>query len=290
MAKKEIAPIRCEPDLVRDRWHRYKIGDEPVFRSVTTVIGKMDKPALIHWSSRLIATTVRDLVLSLETADEAQVDDVHRKLTNVEFLKSIPDEQKGARGDIGTKFHIIAERFGRHEEVNLTAFEPEIQYRARGLLKLMQLTKPVIRWIEFPAIHRSEVPEERWAGTGDNLWEVDFGDGLGHCMTLLDYKTSESLYIKEGRDKNIYPIEHALQLWGLSSCQTIYDTNRMVEVPMPEIKRHAVVDIKSNSIRVWTWTMHELYGKVFRGLSALHALEALSFEPKGILIHEGELN
>lgn len=167
------------------------------FWSVTTIIGALDKPALVQWSA-------------IETAKAAvdQLDIVQARL-NREGRDSAIDYLKGARfrrpggqrtaADLGTAVHEACESYA------LTGVRPQVDEEVRPFLRQFD------RFLnEYqPTYTATEVtvysPKYGYAGTADAFVVID---GL---RLIVDYKTSRESYDWKGNPKGPYP-EVALQL------------------------------------------------------------------------------
>lgn len=165
--------------------------------SVTTIIGALDKPALVHWSA-------------IETAKAAvdQLDVVQARIRN-EGRDSAVDYLKGARfrrppgqrsaAELGTAVHAACETYA------LSGMRPDVDAEVRPFLvqfdRFLQEFQPKYIATEVTVYH----PEFGYAGTADGFMEID---GM---PLIVDYKTSRDTYDARGNPKGPYP-EVALQL------------------------------------------------------------------------------
>lgn len=272
-----------QPEMIRDRWHRYELAGQPFYPSVTTCIGKLDKPALKYWYSGLVADFVVAQMARLDGPfeDENQRNQTLKEVWDIlrdrDKLKGVPDMEKEEKADFGTKFHLIAERYGRGEPVKLDQFDEDIQTRGARLLKFFQQHRVKPYLVEFPVMNDTY----HYAGTPDLLCGAEFNDGLGYCLTLIDYKTGESGYdVREGKKKQFYPLEHGLQLNALAHGEFYYDTQDQEKRPLPPIERLVVVSAKKETLKAWSWPRDpRLFASFVAGLTH-YETEAAKIEPR----------
>lgn len=165
--------------------------------SVTTIIGAIDKPALVQWAA-------------IETAKAAvdHADIVASRLRNegrdsaIEYLKNArfrrPKGERTAK-DLGTAVH------GAVEQWALSGIRPDVDAEVapfvRQFGRFLAEYRPMFVATEVTVYH----PEMGYAGTADAFIEID-----GRRF-IIDYKTSRDTYDGQGKLKGPYP-EVALQL------------------------------------------------------------------------------
>lgn len=218
-------------------------GDER-FWSVTTIIGALDKPALVQWSA-------------IETAKAAvdHLDVVQARLRNegrdsaIEFLKGArfrrPPGQRTA-ADLGTAVHAACESYA------LTGIRPDVDDEVRPFLrqfdKFLDEYQPSYVATEVTVYH----PTYGYAGTADAFMRI------GDRTVIVDYKTSRDSFDWKGNPKGPYP-EVALQLaaYRYASMAAVWRARRMEQqrrryyllsdaekaaaVPVPEVDGGVVV-------------------------------------------------
>jgi hypothetical protein len=171
-------------------------GDDR-FWSVTTIIGALDKPALVHWSA-------------IETAKAAVdgIDIVQSRLRNegrdsaIDYLKGArfrrPPGQRGA-AELGTAVHAACEQYA------LTGTRPDVDGEVAPFVvqfdRFLQEFQPRYVATEVTVYE----PEYSYAGTSDAFLNID---GM---RLIVDYKTSRESFDAKGNPKGPYP-EVALQL------------------------------------------------------------------------------
>lgn len=188
----------------------YQIGPEPEdvkkanpddqrFWSVTTIIGTLDKPALVYWASDMTARAAiddQDIWLPMAKKDPTEA---HRWLTGARFRK--PAGQTRSAAELGTAVHSAIETY------TLTGIKPDLEPDDEVVPYLDQFD----RWAQRfqPEYQAAEVtvyhPEYGYAGTCDAFLTVD------GVRFIADYKTTRKSYDSKGKPTGPYP-EVALQL------------------------------------------------------------------------------
>ena len=171
--------------------------DDERMWSVTTIIGALDKPALLYWAAEQTATCAVD---QLDTV-RAMVKDGDRADT-IKWLRDARFRRpKGERtaAELGTAVHEACEQFA------LTGTRPEVDPDVAPFLDQFD------RWCQkfSPTYEAAEVtvysPRYGYAGTCDAFLSVD------GVRFIVDYKTSKKSYDARGKATGPYP-EVALQL------------------------------------------------------------------------------
>lgn len=187
----------------RDRYHRYEILDGATWRrvpGVTTVIGALEKPALVPWAARIqqeadIETAWRlySGPLSMERPDKESFAERFRELAGKE-----KEHQKALReaGELGTDLHALIETWCKRrmgEKVADQEIKHERAYYVYAGFETWAASvdlDPIA--IEAPVYSVAH----SYAGTLDLLALVS------GRLTLLDWKTSPRVY-PEMRLQNI---------------------------------------------------------------------------------------
>jgi hypothetical protein len=171
-------------------------GDER-FWSVTTIIGVLDKPALVQWSAIETAKAAVDNLDIVQSRIQREGRD-----SAIEYLKGARFRRAGGQrtaADLGTAVHEACESYA------LTGIRPQVDDEVRPFLRQFD------RFLDQfqPSYIATEVtvysPTYGYAGTLDAVVEVD---GI---KAVIDYKTSRESYDWKGNPKGPYP-EVALQL------------------------------------------------------------------------------
>lgn len=253
------------PELVRDRWHRYKIGDSEPFPSVTACTKKLSNEGLLYWAAGQVADYVVDIHQEIiNNSDKPElVGDLLGKLGDRDTLKGVPFSNRDKKASEGTRVHIIAHAFATEQPIRLDVFDSATKPKAERLLDLLNAYRPKFHYAEFPAFNHTHY----YAGTGDWIAELDLQDGYGPVLTLGDWKTSDSLYEPRPGKRAIYPIEHAMQLMALAKCEQIYNTEAGPDespwIPMPKIERICTGHITATGAAFWVWPMLPEYFTAF---------------------------
>lgn len=167
--------------------------------SVTTLIGVLDKPALVYWSA---TETAKAAVTAWKTwtamAKEAGPDEAIKWLSNARFRKPAGTTRTAA--ELGTAVHAAI------EEYSLRGTRPHVDDEIRPFLESFD------RWAQQfqPEYQAAEVtvysPDRGYAGTCDAFLTLD------GVRFIADYKTARESWEKDGTTpKRAYP-EVALQL------------------------------------------------------------------------------
>ncbi|MDE2096423.1 MAG: PD-(D/E)XK nuclease family protein [Patescibacteria group bacterium] len=165
--------------------------------SVTTIIGALDKPALVYWSAEETAKAAIRIAGSLparitEDGEEAVI----KYLRDARF-QSI----KGRRtaNELGTAVHAACEEYA------LTGIKPQVDDEVQPFLDRfdawLDIWQPVYEAVETSVYS----PKFGYAGTLDAIMRID------GQLVMADYKTSRESTDKQGKPKRPYP-EVALQL------------------------------------------------------------------------------
>lgn len=165
--------------------------------SVTTILGALDKPALVYWAATETAkaAVARANTLKARIAEDGP-DAVIKSLENARFSR--PDGQRSA-AELGTAVHAACESYA------LTGIRPDVDGEVRPFLDRFD------GWLdEFqPSYQATEVMvfngQYGYAGTCDGFLTVD------GVRLIIDYKTSRKSANARGEATGPYP-EVALQL------------------------------------------------------------------------------
>lgn len=171
-------------------------GDER-FHSVTTVIGVLDKPALMYWAAEQTAIAAVDQASYLNRRIEAEGrETVIKELRDARFKK--PKTGRSA-ADRGTAVHDAC------EQLALTGVWPEVDEEIRPYVemadRLMQNLQPKFLAAECAVYNRTYGV----AGTADGICEID------GRKVIFDWKTTQNDTDSRGKLTGPYP-EHSLQL------------------------------------------------------------------------------
>jgi hypothetical protein len=208
--------------LVRDARHRYSWNGGPWYPSVTTILGIKNKPALVGWAKReTAACAVRNLAMLTRMAEAGGPG------AAIEWLKRIPDFQRDASADLGSRVHAVAEALARREPVELAEdVRPFVTAYRRDFLDAF-----APRFIAVEAMVCS--PRYEYGGTADAFVEIE-GE-----IWLLDYKTGTG----------VYP-DSALQLGALARAQFIGRTGDPTQYPVPPATRFGILHIRPEGARL----------------------------------------
>lgn len=211
-------------------WHTPKHeyfwnGDGP-YPSVTTVLGIIDKPALVGWAKR---ETAECAIRNLEILEVMRRNGGDRAA--VEWLKGIPDYQRDQAAARGTRVHAAAEAYGRGVELDV---EPEDMPFVDAYRRFLVDYNVVPIVAEVGVIGRT--PYGPYGGTLDLIAELDWPEPDGPHVrrrALLDLKTSKGTYK-----------ETALQLAGYGGAQWCGFAGDPTPYEIPAVDVYGVVHIR----------------------------------------------
>lgn len=230
---KGMDPIDVEPD-----------PEDLRYWSVTTIIGALDKPALVHWSA---IETAKAAVNSATTWQAILESDGEQAA--VDYLKGArfrrPRGQRSA-AELGTEVHAACEQYA------LSGTRPDTDDEVSPFVdqfdRFLQEFQPEYQATEVTVYS----PTYGYAGTCDGFLTID-GQRL-----IIDYKTSRDSTDARGKAKGPYP-EVALQLAAYRYAELaavwrprrmeqwrrryylLSQTEREVGVPVPEVDAGAVI-------------------------------------------------
>lgn len=165
--------------------------------SVTTIIGALDKPALIYWSAEQTALAAVNERAAWAQMANSRPDDAIEWLKNARFRRA-----PGARSatDLGTAVHAAVETYA------VTGVRPEVDDEIRPFLDQfdgwLQRFSPSYQAVEVTVFS----PTYGIAGTCDGFLIVD------GTRFIIDYKTSAKSFDKKGKPTGPYPEQAGLQL------------------------------------------------------------------------------
>ncbi len=169
------------------------------YPSVTTILGMLDKPALIDWAARMVVENLKEneevLIQAAKSGDKYAV---------VDLLDKSKDAYKRARdkaAGTGTMVHKAIENytimgiepdFDKTEESQMvkSGFEAYLEWADRNHVKFLK--------------NEIELCDEiiGYAGTADGVCEIN------GSLYLIDFKTSKGIY-----DEHKYQISAYKQAW-----------------------------------------------------------------------------
>lgn len=173
------ATLIPEVGLFRDEKHRYYWNGGPPMIGVTTGIDPADdKEGLIGWAKREVAAcSLRNFDFLQDLVSRGGIDNA------IGWLSRIPDFQRDAAGDIGTRVHILAEQISRGAEVEV----PEEQRLfVEAYRRFLVDYEPVFESLEQKVCSLTH----QYGGTYDAIASIN------GRRTIIDYKTSKSLQPK----------------------------------------------------------------------------------------------
>ena len=240
--------------------------------SVTTIIGVLDKPALIYWASAEAA----DCAIHNERTWKAMLHDDGEEAA-IKYIRDArfrrPKDQRSA-AELGTAVHAACEEYA------LTGTRPQVDDEVRPFLD--QFDEWLYKW--QPTYEAAEMtvyhPDYGYAGTGDAIVTID---GM---RLFLDYKSTRKSFDTRGEQTKPYP-EVGLQLaaYRYAKFAAAWNARRFEKfrrryyllspeevstgVPVPEVDDGMVIHITPEHV-----TMHPVRCDEQTFESFLHVLEA----------------
>lgn len=214
--------------------------------SATTIIGCLDKPALLYWSAEQTAKAAVGSARSLPARiDEEGADAVVKWLRDARFRRT-PGERSAA--DLGTAVHEACEQFA------LTGTRPDVDDDVAPFLdqfdEWCQAFQPSYQAVETTVYN----PSRGYAGTCDAFLTID------GVRFIADYKSSKKSFDNRGNPTSPYP-EVALQLAAYRHAEMaaiwrprrmekfrrryylLSEAEREMAVPVPEVDTGLVIHI-----------------------------------------------
>lgn len=256
-----VADLSMPPGAFMTSDHRYYFNGEGPVPSVTTVIGLMEKPAVMAWAKKNVARaalrhsgTIREML-----ADTGE-DDV------INFLVREADRERDTAAKLGSGVHLLADMASRNAlrgpVAGTTAFqvsEQEMPYLAafRGFLGRYGASNIVssekIVWSEngYAGTYDllMQMPCYNDCGGPDGGQTVGVKDGKGCAIPdlwLIDIKTS----------KGYYP-EYGLQLAAYRWADSIILPGDPGVYPMPQVQRTGVLHLRPDQYPDTGWRLVE---------------------------------
>jgi hypothetical protein len=214
--------------------------------SVTTVIGCLDKPALVYWAADMTAqAAINDADVWQPMAAKDSIE-AHRWLTGARFRK--PAGQTRTAAELGTAVHAAIEDYtltGKRGDVDAEVLPYMDQFD-----QWAQRFQPVYQAAEVTVYD----PEFGIAGTCDAFLTVD------GVRFIADYKTTRKSFDTKGKPTGPYP-EVALQLAAYRHAKLaavwrprrieqfrrryylLGEAERAAAVPVPEVDAGMVIHI-----------------------------------------------
>jgi ATP-dependent exoDNAse (exonuclease V) beta subunit len=271
-------------------------GDQRLW-SVTTIIGCLDKPALLYWTAEETAKAAIASLRSLEVRIEEEGQDaVVKWLRDARFRRP---KNRLSNASLGTCAHTACERYA------LTGHRPDLSELA-GIIQAEGLTDPlgihaeaaVISkmldrfdgWLQHftPIYDATEVvvyhPIYGYAGQTDAFLRID------GTRFIVDYKTSRDSFDGKGNPKTPYP-EVSLQLAAYRYAESaavwrprrterfrrryylLSDAERDRAVPVPQVDGGLVIQLTPDHCEAWPVRCDTVIHEAF-----LYVLEAARWQ------------
>lgn len=246
MSKPELAQFAKQDGTGRAYKHPFRKrfdGSPQLSPSVTTVLGLVDKPALIQWAAD------RTLDWAIENASLLFVKDEEAARRWGRYRWS---DVRDERAEVGTGIHETI------ESIHTGAWNyPPLDDEQRRIMeqwdKLNERYTITPLKSEFTVWASMDKIDYDWAGTADGLWNItDNKTGESWENVVIDLKTS----------KNTWP-EHWLQLAALRNADAVMvkkDDGTWVEEELPAGDGTAIIHLREDKFSVTVEDDKELIG------------------------------
>jgi len=216
--------------LHRDAKHFYSWNGDPAVPGITSIIGVLDKPALVGWAKRetAIAAVRNWKTVAQMVADQPPIEDQLSYHPAVAYLKATPGYQRDAAANAGTIVHAIAEAIAKGEE---PVIPDEYEGFARSFIRdFIEKHQPKFHplYVEYMVYHEGDDVVLPYGGTGDLICRID------DEVWCIDNKTNAS---------GVYP-ETGLQLAAARWAKFIGRPDDPKRYALPKVDRCGVLWIR----------------------------------------------
>lgn len=241
-------------------------GDDLTLWSVTTIIGVIDKQALLYWAAEMTAEAAIDNQATWRgmLSDRGRAEAV-KWLRDARFRRP---KTKLSATELGTTVHALAEEYALtgtrpgpdHIADLITGCGPGANVESETRL-ITRMLDQFDAWLQkfTPSYQATEVctysPTFGWAGTADAFMTID------GFRTITDYKSSREALDSQGKPRTPYPEQVGLQLaayrhgefaavWRPRRMEKfrrryylLSESERAMAVPVPEVDGGLVIQI-----------------------------------------------
>lgn len=250
-------------------------ADDLTLWSVTTIIGALDKPALLYWAAEQSANAAIDAVNTWQ----AMLEDEGRDAA-VKWLRDARFRQPKTRlsaASLGTVTHKVCETYALTGTKPDKDFVTELVIHEGGaqvdidteVTTVGHMLNQFDNWLHRfqPAYQATEVcvysPTYGYAGQADGFLTID------GVRFIIDYKTSREPFDSRGNLKTPYPEQVGLQLAAYRNAEgaAVWRPRRMekfrrryyllsaeerdMAVPVPEVDTGLVIQISTESCEAY---------------------------------------
>jgi ATP-dependent exoDNAse (exonuclease V) beta subunit len=246
-------------------------ADDVSLWSVTTIIGALDKPALMYWAAQQTAEAAIDSHGTWQAmVEESGRDEAAKWLRDARFRSP---KTKLSAADLGTATHKVCETYAltgtRPDRDFITELVTQKGGRQLDVKSEVDTVDKMLNqfdgWLQrfTPSYQATEVtvysPTYGYAGQADGFLTID------GVRFLIDYKTTRDPYDSRGKLKTPYPEQVALQLSAYRHAEhaavwrprrfekfrrryyLLSATERELAVPVPEVDTGLVIQLSPES-------------------------------------------
>lgn len=220
------------------RGHGYRIDGAKV-PGVTTVIGTLDKPALVKWAARTAAER------AVNEWDELSAMPLTQRLERIQYGARDVTREAALRG---TQIHDLGDKLHRGAEVDVP---PEHVGPVEAYAKFLDAWEIEPIASETPCANLTH----GYAGTGDLWCRIGVRDNM---TALVDIKTGKGVYDETGLQLSAYRNSEIIQ------------PEAGVEIPTPPVGLVYVAHVLPDAVRMLPITADERVFRTFLYLLAVY--------------------
>jgi hypothetical protein len=235
----EADPAAIRVGLTRDAAHIYRWDGGYGVPGCTSVVGVLDKSApLVGWAKReTAASAIRNLGMLQDMVGKGGAEAAQK------WLSQIPDYQKDASADLGTRVHALAEASAKGEPVDKA--DADVLGHLENYLRWQRDARPQYLGVEYMVYSE----QHGYGGTADMAVVLD------GVSWLIDIKTG----------KNIYG-ETALQLSALAHGDWIGRPGDPKKYRLPEVTKYGVLHVTGAMAELVPYDVGEAEWRAFVAL------------------------
>lgn len=264
-------------------------SDDELLWSVTTIIGVLEKPALLYWSAAMAAEAAVASHRSLgQRIEEEGEEAVIKWLRDARFRRPV---DRLSNAELGTILHASAEEYalsGNRPETSRLEFLVRQTAGAKftgtkaEVAVLSRMLDRFDGWLQrfTPSYQATEVcvlsPTYRYAGIADGFLTID------GVRFIADYKSSREPFDSKGQPKTPYPEQVGLQLAAYRYAElaavwrprrterfkrryyAVNATELAMAQPVPEVDTGLVIHITPEACEAYPIDCDEEVHKAFR--------------------------
>lgn len=216
--------------------HRYYWNGKGPVPSVTTVLGIMDKPAVVQWKAKEAARAMFRAFIQAEPAPEPVTEE-----EMVNWAVREADKARDAAASLGSSVHLLADLVGN---------APQGDEKAE---KGFQVSDDTIPYLDAYRGFLGRYSASSIVSSEHIVWSLNGYAGTYDLIMLID---GELWLIDIKTSKGFYP-EYGLQLAGYRWADSIILPGNPEAYPMPQIQRTGVLHLRPDQYSDTGWRLIE---------------------------------